>query len=105
MLELIREHVVLVAHRAEELLGFICGTLSGHPYDPTLPVLTESIWWVELPHRNSRAGALLLDAFTKAGELADWVIFGLPPQTNIKSEAMLKRGYRYAERGFIKERA
>jgi hypothetical protein len=102
--ELIQEHVVLVATRAKELVGGVAGIFYAHPYDPSLRVLQESLLWVEPSSRNSRAGKLLLDAFTRIGkERAGWICFGMPPKTNIKDEAMTRRGYRLAERNFVME--
>lgn len=107
MLKMINEHVVFVAEAASELIGFIAGLVTGHPYDPQIKVLTESFFWVDVVYRRkSPASAHLLNVFSAWGHRnCDLVFMGLPPHTDISDRSMLKRGYRLAERYFVLERA
>lgn len=104
MLTLIKEHIVLVAEKGRELVGFICGALQPSMYDPAMCVLQECVWWVEEPHRAGRAAILLMNAFTAWGrEHADWIFFGLPQSANVSDRTMKRRGYRLQERYYLLE--
>lgn len=103
MLNMIKEHVVLIAHRSKDRLGFIAGMISRHPYNPTIKVLWETFWWVEQKHRSSRAKSVLLDEFTRWGRrLCDQIIFNLPDHARVHN-SLLRRGYHLKERSYLLE--
>lgn len=88
-----------------ERVGFIAGNVAPHPYNPSITVLNELFWWVAPEHRGSRAGMLLLDAFTEYGKAhADWTVMTLEAHSPVRSETLTKRGYRAHETSFLLER-
>lgn len=102
--EKINKHLVYVAEKGDELVGFISGYITPHIYNPHITVLTESFWWVMPEHRGSRAGYLLFRAFVDFGrENCDWVITTLESHSPVKDEFLLKQGFKEKERSFIYE--
>lgn len=79
------------------MLGF-------HPYNPAIRVLTETFWWVTPNARGSRAGLMLLDAFTAYGERnADWIVFTLEHHSPVNERTLTKRGFHLHERSYLRE--
>ncbi len=106
MIKMITEHVVFVAEKASELIGFIAGTVAPYAYNPLLKALYSNFFWVDVIHRRSSpAGAHLLNVFTAWGYTnCDFVFVGLPPHTDVSDRSMIKRGYRMGERVFVLEK-
>lgn len=101
---LIDTHIVLLAEKNGEPVGFLAGIVHGALYDPALKVLSSALFWVEPKHRRSRAGLKLFDAFRDAGKaVAHWVVFNFPPQAPISDKSMKRRGFRLKERQFVME--
>jgi hypothetical protein len=101
---LMSHHVMFVARQDGTPIGFIAGMLVGHPMNPTITVLSELLWWVAPDHRGSRAGALLLDAYTNYGKShAQWVTCSLEAHTKVNPKSLEKRGYRLNEYSFFLE--
>jgi len=66
--QLVDQHLFLVAESTQfGLIGLISGTIEPHPYNPEIICLNECFWWVDEKHRGSKAGLLLLNAFTRWG--------------------------------------
>lgn len=108
LLGLIERHVVLIAEdgdgAAPHRLGFIAGYATPHPFNPSFPILTEAFWWVADFARFSRAGVLLLDAFTDHGKkLGGWVVMTLEHHSPVKDRHLTSRGYALKERSFLLE--
>lgn len=102
---LINHHILLVAAR-EDIgpVGFIGGTVTPHPMNPSIRVLCEMFWWVDGKHRNSRAGLLLLNEFTEWGKHnADWITFTLETKSPVNTTALTKRGFKLKEFNFLLE--
>lgn len=101
---IVENHLCFVAWRGETRLGFITGYVCPHPYNPDIQLLTEAFWWVDPQYRLSGAGLMLLDKFTEWGEdNCDWIVFTLEHHSPVKDSCLLKRGYRFNERSFLKE--
>lgn len=101
---LIKDHLVLVAEKNFEPVGFIAGLVTPHFFNPDIRVLSETFWWVAPEHRRSRAGALLLQKFVQWGEMnADWITCALEAHSPVNPDALLKRGFVLQERSFLME--
>lgn len=102
---LITQHIVLVAVRGVELIGFIAGSLASHPFRPTLSVATELLWWVLPPNRQSSAGARLLNAFEDVARDrgAQWILMALEAESPVRPESLTRRGYRAKETSYLLE--
>lgn len=100
---LIADHVVFLAEdRGGIRIGFIGGTLSGHPYNEDVRTLTELFWWVAEPRRGTSAGAKLLDTWVGFGRLnADLVLVSSLAQSPIDDRVLLKRGFHEHERTYM----
>jgi hypothetical protein len=105
LLNLIREHVFLVAERASERVGFVAGFIFQHHFNKDLLCLQECFWWVMPKYRGSSAGIRLLDAFKLAGESleVDWIYFSMLPNTPASDRALLRRGFKLQDRLFLLE--
>lgn len=103
--DMINKHLVLVADQEEHgPVGFIGGLMMPHFFNPKIRVLAEVFWWVDESHRLSRAGLMLLNAFTEFGrQNCDWITMGIEARSPINDKSILKRGYRLQERSFIME--
>lgn len=103
--ELIKGQVVFIAEKqGVGSIGFIAGILFNHPFNPDIRVLSETFWWVQEEHRNSRAGLMLLNEFTEFGkETADWVTTAIEEKSPINDRVLLKRGYKATEKNFLLE--
>jgi Acetyltransferase (GNAT) family len=105
ILNQIENHLVLIAEDKDKgSLGFIAGYIVPHPFNADIVTLSETFWWVDEKHRGSRAGLMLLNAFTEWGnEHVDWITFTLEHHSPVNEKTLLKRGYKYTERTYIKE--
>lgn len=106
--ELIERHVVMVCMAVDEVVGsedaagFIAGYVGPHPWNPQAKVLTEAFWWVAEKYRRSRAGLLLLNAYTDWGrENCDMVTMALEANSPVRQETLTKRGYKLKELSFV----
>jgi hypothetical protein len=104
-----RDHYLRVADRVGNgdavHLGFLAGTVTGHPFNPQIKTLTELLWWVKPEHRGSRAGLMLFDDFVQFGKdiAANWIIFGLETISPVSDEFMIRKGFKHKERNFLME--
>jgi hypothetical protein len=97
-------HVLLVAEDDSGLLGFISGIFSTHIFNPKIKLLNETFWWVAERNRFTRAGLMLLDAFTEIGKKsADWTVFTLEHHSPVNDRSLLKRGYEIKETNYLME--
>lgn len=101
----IERHLLLVAEKpGVGLVGFIAGYVTPHLFNPDVKVLAECWWWVTPEHRKTRAGLMLLDAYTEWGKAnCDWVTMCIETVTPLNERCLLKRGYRLHERSYILE--
>lgn len=101
---LIDKHVFYVAEKAEEIIGFIVGTVSPHFFNPMINVLTELFWWMKEEYRNSFVGARLFYEFMDYGKKhCQWIVMTLEEISTIKKETLLSRGFKLKESAFIME--
>lgn len=100
----IENHLVLVAEKDGEPLGYIAGWILPHFFNPEIIALTQALWYVVPGMRGGKAAKKLLDAFTEFGEMnANWIWLDLPVSTNIKEENLAKIGYSLREKWYFKE--
>lgn len=101
---LITEQFVAVSEKEGEPTGFIAGILVPHFLNPEITVFNELLWWVREEHRNSRAGLLLLNAFTEFGKAnADWMLCTLEVHSPLNDKHLIKRGFRKQETSYLME--
>lgn len=104
MATLMKEHVVLVAEKGAELVGFIAGLLHPGLYEPSLVMLTSCFFWVEHRFRRSAAASKLFKAFNLIGdEQADTVSMGMPMHADVSTRSMKRHGFELKERFFLRE--
>lgn len=104
MLNCMEKHLVFVAESEKGLMGLISGYVVPHPYNPQIKLLAEMFWWVPEIYRRTRAGLMLLDAFTAWGrEHCDWITFATMDSTDVNSKTLARRGYVPMERAFLLE--
>jgi len=85
-------------------VGAIGGILSPHLFNPKMRMLTEVFWYVLPEYRNTRAGLLLLDAYSKkAEEVSDEASFSLLKTSTVKKETLERKGFEFREYAFCKE--
>ena len=98
------EQLFLIAFNGECRVGFISGNIFNHPFNPNIKTIIETFWWVDEAYRNTRAGALLLEAYIKYGkENCQWVIMNLEHKSPVREETLLKRGFKNQERTYLME--
>jgi hypothetical protein len=102
---LMKDHLVLIAESDEHgQMGFIAGLVSPHFFNPNIKSLNELFWWVDEKHRHSRAGLMLLNAYTEWGRKnAQWITMTLEHDSPVADRTLLKRGYLLKERNFLLE--
>jgi hypothetical protein len=101
---LIAEHPFFVAVDARGPVGFIAGVLMPHFLNPSIKLLSELFWWVAEEARGSRAGALLLAAFTQHGrQYADQIVMTLEVDSPIDPASLINRGFRLKEVNYLLE--
>lgn len=104
LINLVNNHLVLVAQSREVLAGFIVGMVTPHIFNPTIRTLCEMFWWVTIPFRNSRAGYLLLKEFINYGKtVADWITMCSVSNSPIKDGTLERYGFRMIERSYLLE--
>jgi hypothetical protein len=110
LLGLINDQPFVIAEKDEPYyeaprpVGFICGAIMPHPYNPALIVLSEMFWWVAEEYRGSRAGLLLLNEFVAIGKRsAHWVIMTLEQESTIDPDHLYRRGFRLKELSYLLE--
>lgn len=105
LVPLINNHPFFIAENEIELrVGFISGNVFDHPFNPNIKTLLETFWWVDEAHRNSRAGAMLLNEFINYGKQnCNWIVMTLEHNSPIKEESLLKRGFRNQEHTYLME--
>lgn len=101
---LIEKHYLNIATLEEKPVGFIAGYFNPHLFNPAINVLCELFWWVVPEHRNSRVGAMLMNAFIDFGKHnAQWTTFSLNRFTEVNERSLLKRGFHLHEKTYLKE--
>jgi hypothetical protein len=104
LLNLMTNHVFLVAEQDSLPIGLIAGLLTPHFFNPETKVLAELFWWVQEEHRGGRAGYLLFKEFVEIGkQKADWITVALEADSPVSDEAILKRGFTLKEKNFLME--
>lgn len=102
--QMIENHIVFVAEKDGQPLGFIGGLVTPHYFNPEIKTLAEMFWWVAEDHRKSRAGLILLNAFIDWGKAnTDWITVSLEKSSPVNEKSLTKRGFICAERNFLME--
>lgn len=101
---LVRDHYMAIAERDGAPVGFIAGMLAPHPFNPDLLFAAEVFWWVTLPHRGSRAGAMLFNDFDRWADNSGAHLVGMTREASspISERAYLRRGYQPAEQQYVR---
>lgn len=88
-----------------ERAGCLGGYLAPNLFNPDIATLSELVWWVDPKHRNSRIGAMLLQAYDLLSTTtpAHESTFSLLPSSPIKNSTLEKRGYKVEEQAFRKK--
>jgi hypothetical protein len=95
----IRDHYVSIAEDGAKPVGYVLAWRGRHPFNPEVRTLTCGMWRVAKGYERTRAGVLLLDAFTAFGQKhADVTYFTLQKPTG--DRALARRGFRQMERDF-----
>ncbi len=85
-------------------VGALGGLLVPNTFNPNLTSLVEVFWYVLPEYRQSRAGLLLLNAYTEKGEeVAFETTLCLLGSSEIKMKTLEKRGFYLGEFAFRKE--
>ena len=85
-------------------VGAIGGILTPNLFNPNMTLLTEVFWYVLPEYRNTRAGLLLLDVYSKkAEEVADEASFSLLSTSTVNKNTLEKKGYQFCEYSFRRE--
>lgn len=104
ILNLLNQHLFLVAEQDGKFAGFICGLVTTHLFNPQIKVLSELFWWVLPEYRETKIGAMLFHEYEKYGaENCQWVIMTIESISPVKPESFLNRGYKLKEQAFVKE--
>lgn len=102
--ESIKAGPFFIAERDAIRLGFIAGEIHQHRFNPELKILSEMFFYVDPRFRFSRAGLMLLEHFKLHGKLhADLITFSLLDGSPVKTESLIKRGFRPMENSFVLE--
>lgn len=94
----VKQQACLVAEKNGELVGTILGVVSPNPFNPTITMLAELMWYVLPEHRHSSAGLKLLIEFAAIGkEKADETSMSLLATSPVAISALEKRGFTMSE--------
>lgn len=113
-LALSSQHLFLVCDRDDVgPVGFIVGILTPHYLNPNIVSLAEILWWVAEEWRQTRAGVLLLNAFTEFGKryAAEhnlggrfWMTLSkIEHKSPLNEDHLLARGWHLHERSYLME--
>jgi len=105
LINLISQQYFMVAlNKNSDIIGLIAGCLSPHAFNDELKVFHELFWWVQKEYRQEKVGMELLDqCIAFARSKADWVIFGLGPNSTVPRDLFLSKGFREDEQFFLME--
>lgn len=96
--------VFYVALDDSQIVGFICGLLSPHIYNPDITCLTQFFWWVDYSFRSQGVGRLLIEQFIEYGnQHADWIIGVTNNLTPIDDKVFTDRGFVMKDKTFVME--
>lgn len=106
MSNLVENHVVLIAESNKIRMGFIAGSVSKHPFNSKLSLLSEMFWWVTEKYRGSRAGSMLFNEFKRQGRevlKVKWIVLTTEADGPISDESLERRGFKLIEKTYIME--
>lgn len=94
---------LLVVTCDDQLRGVAAAMLQDHFFNPAVKMFSEVMWWVPEEFRNSRAGAILLDAMDKIGSAtADLVVLAIEHNSKVNVRSLNKRGFEMKEMSLLK---
>lgn len=100
----IQDGTGFVVKSNEECVGALGALLLPNLFNPNITTLAEIFWYVLPEYRNTRAGALLLAAFSnKAEEVADEATLSLLGSSEVNIRTLEKRGFLLGEFAFRKK--
>jgi len=92
-LDAIAHHLVLVVEREGERCGMLLGYLQPHPFNGR-PSACTGLWYVAPEQRHTRAGLLLLQAYTDwCRANVDYFVFTMHQPGNAGHDTMRRLGY------------
>lgn len=93
-----------VVKKGEVCVGALGSILLPNLFNPQYQTLAEVFWYVLPEYRNTRAGVLLLNAFSdKAEEVSDEATLSLLGSSEINIRTLERRGFMLGEFAFRKE--
>lgn len=99
----LQEGTAFVVKKDGECVGALGAILLPNLFNPEIRTLAEIFWYVLPSYRNTRAGAMLLNAFDKkAVEVADEATLSLLGSSSINIKTLEKRGFHLGEFAFRK---
>lgn len=103
--QLIKNNYFLVAiNESQDIIGLIAGLLSPHFLNKKIMTFIQLFWWVREDMRGTKIGGGLLDLCVKYGkENADYLVFGLGPESTVDKNVLLSRGFKPGESHYVME--
>lgn len=96
----IKQGCTIVIERDRELVGVVGGVVHPHPFNPSITVLSEAMWYVEEEHRSTRSVIKMLKTYIGL-DVSDEKTFSLLPSSNISERNMNKLGFKKTEIGYL----
>lgn len=96
----IKQGCTVVIENGSTLVGVVGGIVHQHPFNPSITVLSEAMWYVEEEHRNTRSVVKLLKTYIDL-DVSDEKTFSLLPTSNISERSMNKLGFKKTEIGYL----
>ena len=99
----IDEETILICKKDGEPVGIIGWLYSNNVFNPDLKVAAEVLWYILPEHRNSRAGYMLLKAYSDwAEERNTTALLSLLPGSKVNFKSLEKFGFKQSEFQFTK---
>lgn len=92
---------LLVMEDRGELVGVLGGVLHKHPFNTTIEVLSEVMWYVEEGYRKNKGVVRLLREYVNL-EKGDEKTFSLLPNSPVSDRTMARYGFVKKEKGYIR---
>lgn len=100
----IKDHVFFMVEKAEKPIGFICGLVMPHIYNPKITVVYTSFFWVEEAYRKTRAAYMLISEYVKySKQICKWVFLSIDSKTIIKDSSLNKFGFNPTGKNYLLE--
>lgn len=99
-----QKHLFLVVEQDGQVCGMLGCIRNTSLFSPQHTLLVEIFWWVAESHRNTRAGALLLNAMERAGTMmkVDKIVLSTVAIGSLSGKSLQKRGFVQRETSWVK---